>query len=276
VQLGYQWAVLTPQAWKALNITTESELPPGAKFERDSSGTLTGAVTGPQSAIVAMFDKLPKPTYEQKVDGTLKFFRELNRLAITGVVDPGGNNLTPSDYEALQEVWRRKAMTVRVAYALCSQTAGAELDELKQLTTLLPMGFGDDMLHFNGIGERITAAMYNNDRPTDADKERFYEIALWAARRGMSLTIHWGRDASVDHLLGVFERVNRDVPLAPLRWSIAHLDDASEPTLNRMKALGVGWTMQDAMYFGGDGFLQERGREAGLRTPPLETARRNP
>jgi predicted amidohydrolase YtcJ len=261
VQLGYQWAVMTAQAWQALNITT-------------ASGTLTGAVTGPQSAIVALFEKLPKPTYEQKVDGTVKFFRELNRLGITGIVDPGGNNLTPPDYEALLDVWRRKAMTVRVAYALCSQTAGAEFAELKQFTTLLPMGFGDDMLRFNGIGERITAAMYNNDRPTDTDKERFYEIALWAARRGMALTIHWGRDASVDHLLTVFERVNRDVPIAPLRWSIAHLDDASERTLNRMKALGVGWTMQDAMYFGGDSFVQERGRDAGLRTPPLETARR--
>jgi predicted amidohydrolase YtcJ len=136
------------------------------------------------------------------------------------------------------------------------------------------MGFGDDMLRFNGIGERITYAMYNNDRPTDADKDGFYEIALWAARRGTALTIHWGRDASVDHLLTVFERVNREVPIAPLRWSIAHLDDASERTLNRMKALGVGWTMQDAMYFGGDGFLQERGRDDGLRTPPLNTARR--
>jgi predicted amidohydrolase YtcJ len=78
----------------------------------------------------------------------------------------------------------------------------------------------------------------------------------------------------VNHLLSVFERVNAQVPIAPLRWSIAHLDDASEQTLKRMKALGVGWTMQDAMYFGGDGFLQQRGREAGLRTPPLETARR--
>src|SRR4051812_2362897 len=274
VQLGYQWAVLTAQAWQALKITADADLPPGAKFELDSSGMRTGAVTGPQGAIVAMFDKLPKPTYEQKVDGTLKFFRELNRLGITGVVDPGGNNLTPPDYEALLDVWRRKAMTVRVAYALCSQTTGAEFDELKQFTTLLPMGFGDDMLRFNGIGERITTGMYNNDRPTDADKERFYEIALWAARRGMSLTIHWGRDASVDHLLTVFERVNREVSIAPLRWSIAHVDDASERSLTRMKALGVGWTVQDAMYFGGDTFLQERGRDAGLRTPPLETARR--
>jgi len=274
VQLGYQWAMLTGSAWKALNLATEADLPQGARFERDASGAVTGAVTGPQSAIVALFDKLPKPTYEQKVDGTVKFFRELNRLGITGVIDPGGNNLTPPDYEAMFDVWRHKTMTVRVAYALCSQTTGAEFDELKQFTALLPMRFGDDMLRFNGIGERITTAMYNNDRPTDADKERFYEIALWAAHRGMALTIHWTRDASVDHLLTVFERVDREVPIAPLRWSIAHLDDASERTLNRMQALGVGWTMQDAMYFGGDGFLQERGRDAGLRTPPIETARR--
>jgi predicted amidohydrolase YtcJ len=40
-----------------------------------------------------------------------------------------------------------------------------------------------------------------------------------------------------------------------------------------MKALGVGWTMQDAMYFGGDQVLQQAGRDAARRTPPLETAR---
>jgi predicted amidohydrolase YtcJ len=274
VQLGYQWAVMTDAAWKALKIASDADLPAGAKFERDASGGTTGAVTGPQAAIVALFDRLPKPTYEQKVEGTLKFFHELNRLGMTGVVDPGGNNLTAADYEALLDVWHRRQMTVRVAYALCSQTTGSEFEELKQLTQLLPMRFGDDMLRFNGIGERITTAMYNNERPTDADKERFYEVALWAAQRGMALTIHWSRDASVDHLLSVFERVNARVPIAPLRWSIAHLDDASEQTLKRMKALGVGWTMQDAMYFGGDGFLQQRGRDVGLRTPPLETARR--
>src|SRR5689334_10500025 len=50
VQLGYQWAMLTGSAWKALNLTTEVDLPQGARFERDASGAVTGAVTGPQSA----------------------------------------------------------------------------------------------------------------------------------------------------------------------------------------------------------------------------------
>ena len=273
VQLGYQWAMLTPTAWKALKISSDADVPAGGRLERDDKGAFTGAVTGPQAAIVALFERLPKPTYEQRVDGTHLFFRELNRLGITGVIDPGGNNLAPPDYDALFDVWRHHDMTVRVAYALCNQTPGAEFEELKQFTMMLPMRFGDDMLRFNGIGERITVAMYNNTRPTDADKNRFYDIALWAATRGMALTIHGGTDASAAQILDVFERVNREVPIAPLRWSLAHVDDASETTLRRMKALGVGWTMQDAMYFGGDAAVQ-RDAAAAKRTPPIETARR--
>jgi predicted amidohydrolase YtcJ len=58
-----------------------------------------------------------------------------------------------------------------------------------------------------------------------------------------------------------------------LRWSIAHLNDASTETLQRMKALGIGWTVQDAMYFGGDQFLQREGREVARRVPPVGSAR---
>jgi predicted amidohydrolase YtcJ len=190
------------------------------------------------------------------------------------VVDPGGNNLTAPDYEALFKVWRDKAMTVRVAYTLNGQTPGKEFEELRDLTGLLPMGFGDDMLRFNGLGERITVAMNNNNAPSQADKDAYYRIVRWAADRGMSLTMHWGNDASVDHLLSIFERVNAEIPIAPLRWSIAHLNDASDASLRRMKALGVGWTMQDAMYFGGEQFLKQSGPEVAKRTPPVETARK--
>jgi predicted amidohydrolase YtcJ len=274
VQLGYGWAMLNPLAHQALDLTNESDLPPGGRFERESNGALTGAVTGAQNAIVALFDRLPRPTFAQQVEGTKAFFRELNRLALTGVVDPGGNNLTAPDYEALFKVWRDRAMTVRVAYTLNGQTPGKEFEELRDLTGLLPMGFGDDMLRFNGLGERITVAMNNNNAPSQTDKDAYYRIVRWAADRGMSLTMHWGNDASVDHLLSIFERVNAQIPIAPLRWSIAHLNDASDASLRRMKALGVGWTMQDAMYFGGEQFLKQSGPEAAKRAPPVETARK--
>jgi len=271
VQLGYGWAMLTPTAMKALNISTEADLPSGGRFEKDASGKATGAVTGGQGAIIALFDRLPRPTFDEQVDGTKKFFRELNRLGLTGVVDPGGNNLAPDDYQALFKVWRDGQMTMRVAYALCGQTPGAEFEELKNWTALLPIGFGDEMLRFNGLGERITAAMNNNNRSSESDKDKYYQIAKWAAERGMSLTMHWGSDASVDQLLTIFERVNKEVPIGSLRWSIAHLNDASVKSFERMKALGVGWTVQDAMYFGGEQFVQQSGAEAARRVPPVVT-----
>ncbi len=139
---------------------------------------------------------------------------------------------------------------------------------------MLPMGFGDNWLKFNGIGERITWAMNNNDNPGAADKAKYYEIAKWAAERGMALTMHWSRDASVDHLLSLFESLNKEVPIKDLRWSIAHLNDASEKSLQRMKALGMGWTVQDAMYFDGENFQRQNGTEAARRAPPVNTAKR--
>jgi predicted amidohydrolase YtcJ len=270
VQLGYGWVVMTPAALKILNIASDADLPPGAKLDRDAGGNFTGGITGGNNAIVALFDRLPKPTFEEQVAGTRKFFRELNRLGITGVGDPGGNNVEPGDYQAIFKVWRDGQLTVRVAYSLCGPTAGKEFEELQGLTQLLPMGFGDDMLRFNGIGERITWAMNNNEKPTEADKEKYYQIVKWAAERGMSLTMHWTNDGSVDQLLSIFERVNREAPITGLRWSIAHLNNASPQSLRRMKALGMGWTVQDALYFGG---TQVRDKEAVRREPPVETAK---
>lgn len=274
VQLGYGWAMLTPAAFQSLHITSDADLAAHGRLERDAAGKPTGAIIGGQDAIIALFDRLPKPTLAEQVEGTRKFFRELNRLALTGVVDPGGNNLAPDDYQALFQVWRQAEMTVRVAYTLCGLTPGAELDDYKSWTRLLPMGFGDDWLRFNGVGERITAAMNNNDRPTETDREKYYQIAQWAADRGLSLTMHWPRDASVGQLLDIFERVDRNTPIAPLRWSIAHLNDASPRTLERMKELGVGWTVQDAMYFGGAQFVEQAGAQAARRVPPVNTAQR--
>ena len=88
IQLGYGWAVMTPAGLKALNITSDADLPPNSKLDRDASGQPTGGITGGQNAIVALFDRLPKPNFDEQVEGTKKFFRELNRLGLTGVGDP--------------------------------------------------------------------------------------------------------------------------------------------------------------------------------------------
>ena len=272
VQLFYSNALLTPAGLAALNIAKDEDVPPNGKLERDAQGALTGWIAGDNATISRLFDRLPLPTFAQSVEGTRQFFRELNRLGLTGVTDPGGFNLFPASYAPLFRVWQDRQLTVRVVYSLFSQRRGQELEDIQNLTQMLPMGFGDDMLRFNGIGENVAWAMYNNDNPSEAQKQQFYEIARWAAARGMTLTQHWNNDKSVHHLLDVFERVDREIPIAKLRWSIAHLNDASPASLQRMKALGVGWLMQNAMYFQGEAFLRERGNEIMRLTPPIKTA----
>ncbi len=142
------------------------------------------------------------------------------------------------------------------------------------MTDAMPMGFGDDWLRFNGIGENVIWGMYNNEKPTEEDRERLYRVLQWAAPRGLTATFHWHNDRSVHHLLDVLERVNRETPIAPLRWSIAHLNDASPESLKRMKALGVGWLMQNAFYFRGEAFIGQRGADAARLAPPIGSALR--
>jgi predicted amidohydrolase YtcJ len=272
VQLAYGWAMMTPLALKALNINGDADLPKGNSLERGPDGKLTGAITG---NLVELFDRLPKPTFDEQVAGTKAFFRELNRLGITGVVDPGGNNVTPREYQAVFKVWRDRQLTVRIAYSLCGMTDGSEFTEYQNYLAVMPQGFGDEMLHFNGIGERITWAMNGiNGIPPEADKAKYYEIVRWAAQRGLTVTMHWNTERNVDQLLGIWERVDREFPIRSLRWTVAHLNDASPKTLQRMKALGVGWTVQDAMYNTSADILKRESTEKVSRQPPVVTGSR--
>ena len=214
IQLFYASVLLNPKAQQTLALSADA-LPPRIAVERDGGGWWTGDIIG----ISALFDRLPKPTYDDNVAGTKAFFSEMNRLAVTGVVDTGGFNITAPQYAALFRLWREKGLTLRVAYHIFAQKPGVELDEFRQPTQMLPMGFGDDMLQFNGIGERITLAMYNNATPTPEIKDKVLEVVRWAAQQRMGLTIHCNDDASAQPVLEVFERLNREIPLSPLRWS---------------------------------------------------------
>lgn len=272
VQLFYGWAMMNPKGFEALAIREDKDVPPAGKLDRDSGGNLTGGITGNTPTITALFARLPKPSFEEQVEGTKAFFKELNRLGLTGVVDPGGFGMAPPDYQALFRLWHQGQLSLRVAYTIFAQGRGRELEDYKNLTQLLPMGFADAWLRFNGIGENVAWGVYNNDNPSEAAREQFFEICKWAAGQRMSLNIHWHNDKSVGLVLDTFERVNREIPIGDLRWTIVHLEDASDATLKRMKALGVGWALQDAGYFEGEEQLKAKGAEAIKHIPRMNSA----
>jgi predicted amidohydrolase YtcJ len=272
VQLLYSRVLLSPGAYEALDA--KEGLASRLTVERDGDGKPTGWITGDNRAISDLFDLLPRPTLAQSVEGTRAFFRSLNALGLTGVMDPGGYNIGVADYGPLMQLWRDGGLTLRVRYSLSAPRRDRELEDFKALTQLLPMGFGDGWLRFNGIGENAAWGLYNNDNPTPEQKERLYQVLRWAVSRGMTATFHWHNDRAVHHLLEVLERVNAETPVAKLRWSIAHLNDASPESLKRMKAMGLGWLVQNAFYFRGEAFLGQRGAEVARVSPPIVSAQR--
>ena len=272
VQELYNRVLLSPGGAEALGFSSDPQLAARVTVERDKDGKPTGWLSGDNRAISELYNLLPRPTFAQKIEGTRAFFRALNAMGITGVLDPGGYNLAIPDYQPLLHMWREHGLTLRVRYSLSAPRGGRELDDFKELTAVLPMGSGDDWLRFNGIGENVTWGLYNNDKPGDAQKEQLVEVLRWAVSRGMTATFHWHNDRPVHHLLEVLERVNAETPLATLRWSIAHLNDASPVSLKRMKAMGLGWLVQNAFYFRGEAFLGQRGADAARVVPPIVSA----
>src|SRR3954468_17785443 len=123
IQLFYSAVLMTPKAQQALGLSAD-QLPAGITA---ASGDATGWLNGSIVSISALFDRLPRPNFEENVAGTRQFFTELNRLGVTGIVDPGGFSNYPSHYAALQKLWREKSLSVRVAFSLFAQNIGAAL-----------------------------------------------------------------------------------------------------------------------------------------------------
>jgi predicted amidohydrolase YtcJ len=271
VQHLYDWALLTPTALKLLNISSDADVAPGGKLQMDGDKP-TGVIVAGGAALGKIFDKLPKPTMPQQIEGSRRFFREMNSLAITGIVDGGGVSMYPANYQALFRLWHDRELTVRVAYHLCAPKPGSELADLQYLTQLLPQGFGDDMLHFNGPGEILIWADWTDGDITEDGKAKLAELLRWAASKGYTIQLHWNPDRTVHDLLDVVEDINKDIPVRDLRWTVLHLYSVSEASLKRMQALGLIWGVQDGLYFGGERLQQEVGAEAALQMPRIATA----
>jgi hypothetical protein len=275
VQRLYNTAWITPAGMKMMNLTPATEIP-GGKAEKDTSGNLTGVFTGVNRTFNFFTDKIPGPRFTDQVAGTKKYLRELNRLGMTAVNDFPGGGMYPEHFRAVQLLWQKGELSLRVSFHIQSNSR-APLDDFKALTSFTPMNFGDDMLRFRGIGESLSQGMYDGStvglpfNPDDKDREEFCAVAKWAAERGLTVHQHAASNRAAAMILDCFETVNREIPIAGLRWQIAHIENAADDTLRRMKALNMGWSVQDRLLYSGQIVLKVLGPEASRRAPPIET-----
>ncbi|GAB6850889.1 amidohydrolase [Paraburkholderia kururiensis] len=276
----YDSALLNAAALRAVGYTKDTPNPPGGEIQRDRGGNPTGMLIARPNAglLYATLAKGPKLPYDDQMNSTRHFMRELNRLGVTSAIDAGGGyQAYPDDYAVIMELAKRGELTMRIAYNLFTQNAKKEIDDFARWVKMTKPGDGDEFLRVNGAGEMLvfSAADFEDfleprpDLPESLETELKGVVKLLVQNR-WPFRLHATYDESISRFLNVFEEVNREVPFDGLRWFFDHCETISEANIARIAALGGGIAVQHRMAYQGEYFIHRYGEEAAQRTPPIQ------
>lgn len=275
----YDRALLNGAALRAVGYTRDTPNPPGGEITRDTQGHPTGLLLAKPNAgiLYATLAKGPKLPFEYQVNSTRHFMRELNRLGVTGAIDAGGGFQNyPDDYAVIQKLADDGQLTIRLAYNLFTQKAKAETDDFLNWTKTSTYKQGDDYFRHNGAGEMLvfSAADFEDFRQPRPDMAPEMEGELEAVVRILAQNkwpwrLHATYDETISRALDVFEKVDRDTPLAGLNWFFDHAETISDRSMDRIAALGGGVAVQHRMAYQGEYFVERYGPAAAEATPPV-------
>ncbi|MES2609984.1 MAG: amidohydrolase [Pseudomonadota bacterium] len=276
----YDRALLNAAALRAVGYTRETPAPPGGEIVRDSAGNPTGLLLAkPNAAILyATLAKGPKLPHDYQVNSTRHFMRELNRLAVTGAIDAGGGfQAYPDDYAVIQELADADQLTIRLAYNLFTQKPKQEKEDFLHWTATSQYKQGTDYFRHNGAGEMLvfSAADFEDFRQPRPEmgpemEDDLEDVVRILAQNRWPWRMHATYDETITRALDVFEKVNRDTPLAGLNWFFDHAETISERSIDRIAALGGGVAVQHRMAYQGEYFVERYGAGAAEATPPVK------
>jgi predicted amidohydrolase YtcJ len=275
----YDRALLNGAALRVVGYTRDTPDPPGGEITRDARGNPTGLLLArPNAAILyATLARGPKLPFEYQLNSTRHFMRELNRLGVTGAIDAGGGAQNyPEDYAVIRKLAAEEQLTVRIAYNLFTQKPGGERDDFLNWTRTSQYRQGNEYFRHNGGGEMLvySAADFEDfrvprpDMPTSMETELYDVVKVLAANR-WPWRMHATYEETISRALGVFERVNSEIPLRGLNWFIDHAETISEHSIERIMRLGGGIAVQHRMAYQGEYFVERYGAAAAASTPPV-------
>jgi predicted amidohydrolase YtcJ len=257
---------------------------PGSVVELDKDGKPTGLLYAKETpmAIYRTLALTGKLTPEERINSSEHFYREINSFGITSVVDAaGGSQNYDADYQASLALAKAGKLTVRTAYYLFAQQKGKEFADYEKWITQTYPNKNDHILMakgyaMEGAGENLIA--------TGADFENFLEprivlspdmetdlepVIRLLVKNRWPFRLHATYGESIDRMLNVFEKVNKDTPFNGLRWFFDHAETITDPELARVKALGGGVAVQFRMYFQGELYTKMYGLPK-TQLPPIK------
>ena len=170
--------------------------------------------------------KLPELTNEEKINSTLQYMTELNRLGVTAVMDAGGGFQNfPDDYAITDSLNKLGKITVRLPYFLFAQKKGTELNDYTRWTSMVEIdiqhnGINEIDYHVQGGGENLVsdAGDFENflfprpELPATMESNLKAVIQLLVKKR-WPFRLHATYNESITRDLDVIEAVNKETPL---------------------------------------------------------------
>ena len=230
-------------AFQAAGIKQSTPDPSGGSFERDSSGQFTGQVI---ERAAEAFNKVIPSTYtrDDYRDGVALISKMMTRTGITSVGDTLG---TPEDLEAYQDARDSGDLLMRI-YCFIGWPA---IDRM--ISAGVRTGFGDEWVRVGGMKQIADGAISGRTarlsepyigRPKDygtfsATEEELYEYGHKAYAAGWQLGTHANGDVAIERVLGIYERISREIPRRDPRFRIEHCTLINDSIIDRMRALNA-------------------------------------
>jgi predicted amidohydrolase YtcJ len=276
----YDRALLNRAALQACGITKDTPNPTGGIIEKDENGEPTGLlIAAPNATILySALAKGPKLSFEQQINSTQHFMRELNRFGLTGALDAGGGFQNyPEDYAVIDTLAKNNKLTIRISYNLFTQKPQKELADFERWATMVTPGHGTDFYKLNGAGEMLVYSAadfedFRQPRPEMAGtmEHDLEKVVRLLVSRKWPFRLHATYNETINRALTVFEKVNKEVPFGNLHWFIDHAETITQENINRIKSLGGGISIQNRMAFQGEYFIERYGKKAAENTPPIK------
>lgn len=262
----YGKAFLNKKGIEVLGYTKDTNYE-GSILEQDKNGNLTGLMFAKETpkAIYTTLGLTTKLAPEERINSSLQFNRELNRFGLTSVIDAaGGGQNFPADYGTSMELAKQGKLNLRISYYLFAQQKGKELQDYEKWVAETVINKNDNLLVANGYSEEGAG---ENIVASAADFENFLEprivltdqmegdlepIIRLLVKNRWPFRLHATYGESIDRMLNVFEKVNKEIPFNGLRWFFDHAETITPQELERVKKLNGGIAVQFRMYFQGE------------------------
>ncbi len=257
--------VVNSRALELTGIDRNTPDPEGGKYYRHPDTNEPTGLMLERPAFQPFLSLIPDYTMEDKIQAA----REMNdiyaSLGITSLLNPGEDR---DNVAALEELWRRKEMTVRwntLYWVVPSRYANKPYDEVvDMLRGLGPAnGFGDEWLRIGGL--KIIAdggfegAYMREPFMEDEFGPGWRGIKMWddeslttvlrAARdTNCGVFIHELGDAALDQVLDVMDTVDQEKSITGRRWTLEHGGIHPTPrNLEQARRMGIVVSTQQAM-----------------------------